>query len=951
MMQTRDAIADIWGQRTPYEGDWPVRVDERTTAEPEKWVQSACVLCSNGCALDIGVKDGKIVGVRGRAVDRVNHGRLGPKGLYGWEANNSSDRLRTPLVRRDGELREATWDEAMDLVARKSKEVMESSTANAIGFYTTGQMFIEEYYTLGVIGKAGIGTPHMDGNTRLCTATAESALRESFGTDGQPGSYTDIDVTDALFAVGHNIASQQTVLWARMLDRLDGANPPKLVVVDPRRTETAKRADVHLALKVGTNVALLNGLLHLILKAGHVNRCFIDEHTKGFEKLEKTVEPWTPGLSSQITGVPENLIREAAEILGTAPRLVSTVLQGVYQSNQATAAALQVNNIHLVRGLIGKPGSTVFQMNGQPTAQNTRECGCNGTLPAMRNWHNPAHIEELARIWNVDKSIIPDWTPPTHAMEIFRFAETGSIKFLWIVCTNPAVSLPESARIRRILAQDNVFVVVQDPYMTETAELADVVLPAAMWGERTGCFTNVDRTVHISHKAVDPPAGARSDFDIFLDYAKRMDFRDKDGAPLIKWCTPEEAFDAWRECSRGRPCDYSGLSYEKLSEGSGIQWPCNDEYPDGRERLYENGVFNTDAQYCETFGYDLVTGAETKPEVYKADDPKGRALIKPADYQPPHEVPDDGFPYMITTGRVVYQFHTRTKTARTPELNAAAPDAFVQMAQEDAEREGFAEGDLVEVATRRGVLQAPLRIGDILPGHVFVPFHYGYWDDPERPRAANELTLTEWDPVSKQPHFKYAAAKVRKANGIAPEKALESVRKVAADARKVVKGLPGKLVGKASRGHIADYLGLIDVCEQGLAVALEEVGNRHQAEADVAVTCKLLASWCRAHSQKLRPHIERYGERSNDEPRELAAGLFKGTRSGGYGLIRDLHDIWLLANEAHIAWFVLHLAARAAHDTELVAAIDEMDPETDRIMNWTQTRIDQAASQALVVPL
>src|SRR5689334_14911152 len=262
LRQTRDSICDVWGERTPFGGErrWPVRVDEYLAEEPERWVQSACVLCSNGCGLDIGVKDGRIVGVRGRAVDAVNHGRLGPKGLHGWVANHSKDRLTHPLIRRNGQLEQASWDEAMDLIVQRSKQICDRYTSGAIGFYTTGQLFIEEYYTLAVLGKAGLGTPHMDGNTRLCTATSAAALQMSFGTDGQPGSYTDLDTTEAILHVGHNIASQQTVLWMRILDRRRGPNPPKLIVIDPRETATAKEADVHLALKVGTNVPVLNGL-------------------------------------------------------------------------------------------------------------------------------------------------------------------------------------------------------------------------------------------------------------------------------------------------------------------------------------------------------------------------------------------------------------------------------------------------------------------------------------------------------------------------------------------------------------------------------------------------------------------------------------------------------------------------------------------------------------------
>lgn len=761
-VRSRDSIKDIWGKRTPYYGEWIERVDEHWEQEPDTWVQSACVLCSTGCGLDIGVKDGRIVGVRGRAVDRVNHGRLGPKGLNGWMANNSPDRLIYPLIRRGDDFEPASWEDAMSLIVEKTREIKEKYTGHAIGFYNSGQLFLEEYYTLSLLGDVGVGTPHMDGNTRLCTATAAMALMESFGTDGAPGSYTDFDTTSTIMLVGHNMANTQTVLWTRILDRLKGPNPPTLIVIDPRQTDTAKQADLHLQPRLGTNLALLNGLLNLIIESGFIDEAFINERTVGYDKLKETVARYDLKRVAQITGITTRKLQQAAEILGSAPTMISTVLQGVYQSNQATAAAVQVNNLHLIRGMIGKPGCTVFQMNGQPTAQNTRECGANGEMVAFRNWNNLSHIEDLAKIWNVKPDDIPHATPPTHAMQIFRYAETGSLRMLWIIATNPAVSLPELKRIRQICDNENLFLIVQDAFMTETAELADVVLPAAIWGEKTGTFTNADRTVHISHKAVEPPGDARPDMDIFVDFATRMGFKDKDGNPLIKWKDYEGAFEAFKEVTRGRPCDYTGLTYEKLSQGSGIQWPCNDNYPGGKERLYEDGVFNTSAAYCEIFGHDLMTGAAIEPQEYFAKDPKGRARIKAAEYVPPSEVPDDDYPLFLTTGRVVYHWHTRTKTGRVPNLNQAAPDAFVEISKQDAKAYDIQTGDKVEIATRRGKVEVEVRVGNILKGHLFIPFHYGYWDGDDRSRAANELTITGYDEVSKQPYFKYSAARIQK---------------------------------------------------------------------------------------------------------------------------------------------------------------------------------------------
>jgi ferredoxin-nitrate reductase len=762
---TRDSISDIWGARAGYYGEdqWPARSDERTSQEPDRWVPSACVLCSTGCGLDIGVKDGRIVGVRGRAADRVNRGRLGPKGLHGWEANHSSDRLTRPLVRRGSHLEPTSWDEAMDLVASRSQDIKSRYGPGALAFYNSGQLCLEEYYTLAVIAEVGVGTSHLDGNTRLCTSTAAIALMESFGTDGAPGTYADLDTADTIFQIGHNMAETQTVLWTRILDRRHGQDPPRLVVADPRRTPTALEADVHLAPRLGTNVALMNGLLHLIIESGRIDRDFVAAHTVGFEALADLVGKWPPDRVAEVTQIPEERLRAAATILGAADRLVSTVLQGVYQSNQASAAAIQVNNLHLIRGMIGKPGATVFQMNGQPTAQNTRECGANGELIAFRNWQNPRHVAEYARVLNVEPAAIPTWTPPTPAMQIFRYVETGSIRFLWIIGTNPAVSLPDLARIRKVLDREGLFLVVSDAFPTETTRYADVVLPAALWGEKTGCVTNADRTVHLAHKAVEPPGDARSDLEILLAYARRMDFHDRDGGPLVTWRDPEGAFEAWRACSKGRPCDYSGMTYAKLSEAAGIQWPCTEDAPHGTRRLYTGGVFNTAADYCEIYGHDLVTGAEISPEQYRANDPRGRAIIKPADYMPPVEEPDSRYPFWLTTGRVVYHWHTRTKTGRVAALQSAAPRSFVEVSARDADRLGIADGSLVRIGSRRGEVEVEARIREILPGHLFMPFHYGDEAESKPGQAGNDLTITDWDPVSKQPHFKFAAVWLAKA--------------------------------------------------------------------------------------------------------------------------------------------------------------------------------------------
>jgi anaerobic selenocysteine-containing dehydrogenase len=527
-----------------------------------------------------------------------------------------------------------------------------------------------------------------------------------------------------------------------VLDRLEGPYPPKLVVVDPRTSETAKRATVHLAPKIGTNVALLNGLQHLLLKNGWVDKEYISKHVVGFEDLHKVVDQYTPEYVEQTTGVPVTQLEKAAEIIGTTTSLLSTALQGVYQSNQATAAACQINNINLLRGLIGKPGSGILQMNGQPTAQNNRETGCDGEYPGFRNFQNPSHMHEIADIWNIEFMKMPHWNQPTHIEDMLKYIAEGSMEMFWISSTNPLVSLPHLHKVRDLLTKPGLFVVTQDIFLTETAAISDVVLPAAQWGEKTGCFTNVDRTMHLSRKAVDPPGEARPDLDIWLDFARRMDFKNKRGEPLIPFTKPEEVFDAWRKMSSGRPLDCSEMTYEKLTGGSGIQWPCTKEHPNGKERLFDDGKFFTDTEYCESFGHDLETGAPYTKSQYQAMDPAGRAILKAAHYKPPFEEPDERYPLRLATGRNVYHFHTRTKTGRSKRLQEAYPEPMIQISATDAKGLGLTEGEMVVVRSRRGCVELPVAVGDIIEGHVFIPFHFGSFDaKDDRARAANELTI------------------------------------------------------------------------------------------------------------------------------------------------------------------------------------------------------------------
>ncbi|KAL2132003.1 hypothetical protein VTI74DRAFT_4309 [Chaetomium olivicolor] len=944
VIRTRDAIEDIWGPRTPYKDEWPTRVDMACDEEPELWVQSACVLCSNGCGLDIGVKGGKVVGVRGRATDRVNKGRLGPKGLTGWKAIHSKDRLTHPMIRKNGRLERVSWDEAMNLIVAKSKELQEHLTNHSIAFYTSGQLFLEEYYALALVGKAGLHTLHMDGNTRLCTATAAASMRESFGSDGQPGSYADIDYTECLFMVGHNTAATQTVLWSRILDRLDGPLPPKLIVVDPRLSETARKATVHLSPRVGTNLALLNGIQHLMFKNGWINEEYVSKHVVGRDDLEKVVADYDPETVEKITGVPAKQLEEAARIIGTSKSLVSTALQGVYQSNQATASACQINNINLLRGMIGKPGCGILQMNGQPTAQNNREAGCDGEFPGFRNHQNPNHMQELAKLWNIDPIQVPHWNVPTHVENLLNYIESGSVRMFWISGTNPLVSLPDLPRVRRLLTQPGLFAVCQDIYMTETAAIADVVLPAAQWGEKTGCFTNADRTVHISHKAVEPPGECKADLDIFLDYARRMGFKDKDGNDLLPWKTPEEVFEAWKKASAGRPCDYSGLSYERLTGGSGIQWPCND-----RTR-----------RYCESYGHDPETGAPYTKAEYESLNPAGRAILKACHYSPPMEESDEEYPLRLSTGRKVHHFHTRTKTGRTA-LQKACPEPEVKVSEKDATAAGIKDGEMVVVRSKRGAVGLKCSIGGIAEGQVFIPFHFGYWDsDDGRARAANELTFDRWDPISKQPMFKSGAVRLEKLPSLTTpgphirEQHSAAVHQASSKSASTTTS-PDDLQTNRER-QLELWLG--ETYET--AVQLLEIYNRLIPsliyDLEVEAGLRVMHRIAEGTRSQLEPYVQKYGEnrqRGVHRAHILREALFPSddSKRTPYEVLETLQGLAVYLAHIQSSLTALFPAAQALWDEGFVEAVSGAQKALGRMESWVKQQVKVRSPQTLLVPV
>jgi anaerobic selenocysteine-containing dehydrogenase len=721
-------------------------------------------LCSNGCGLDIAVKDGKIVGVRGNAGHPVNFGHLGPKGEHAWVANHTQRRGTTPMIRRrkSDPLKPVSWAEAMDFFVERFHDAWRQGHQN-LACYNSGQLTIEEFYTLGKFWRGGLRSANIDGNTRLCTATSATGLMANFGTDGPPASYVDVDRADLLCLYGHNVAEVQTVLWERMLAAKKDRGT-RVIVFDPRKTPTVSQgADLHVALRGGTNVALMNGIIHLLITRGRLNRDFIAQHTVGFDGLEAVVREYTPEHVADICDIPLEKLEIAAEWIGTTPRMVSTVLQGFYQSVEATASSSLVNTVHLLTGAIGKPGAGPLLMAGQPSAMCNRETGAGGSYPAYRNPANEKHMRELCGLWNLDYGTFHPEVPKD-ILTMMEQAERGEIEFMWVIGTNPLVSLPDQNRTERTLKR--LFLVVQDPFIdTETVELADIYFPAAMWGEKKGCVTNADRSVNLLLKAVEPPGEARSDLDIIVEASRRLGFKDQDGAPLLPFDDPEDAFNEWREVSKGRPCDYSGMTYDLILEMGSVRWPCNDQHPRGCERLYQDLKFGTGVDECETWGVDFLTGKTTTRAEYERNDPKGKAFLRPVHWRRHPNPTSNRFPFLLITGRMVYHFHTRTKTARSTVLNSRAPQPYVEIHPDDAARLEITTGDRAEITSPNGRWEGVAMVVDtVRRGEVFVPFHYGHGM-----QAANQHTWYARDAVSQQPHFKSSPVALRRLGFAQPQ--------------------------------------------------------------------------------------------------------------------------------------------------------------------------------------
>ena len=696
---------------------------------PDHWVSTTCGYCSVGCGMFIGVKKGKPVSVRGNPDHPVNEGRLCPKGLAEHYAITAPNRAKWPLYRnkaRKEKFKRLGWDSAVSMLVRRFREIQDRHGPDSIGVISTGQLVTEEFYALGKLVQLGFGTKNFDGNTTLCMASAAAGYKRSFGSDGPPGSYEDLEKADVVFLIGANIADNHPILCYRLEKNLHKT----LIVADPRVTKTAMMADIFLPVKPRSDIALLNGLMHVIIKSGLTDRDYIEKHTQGFAELSKQLEKYTPEYAAQVSGLPVETILKVALLYGKAKAPFIGWTMGVNHSTQGTETVNAICNLALITGNVGKVGASPFSITGQCNAMGTRESGFTSSLPGYRKFEDAGHRAELAALWNIDEAKIPVSRGLAYP-DIIEAVLSKKIKGLWIIATNPLVSFPNQNYLLEVLERLE-FLVVQDGYHPiPTSEAADLILPAGVWGEKEGTYTNSERRVSKVNKAVEPPAEAKSDFDIFLSIAKEMGVSE---SLFPGWTKPEHAFEEWKKVTRGRLCDYSGLSYALIEKAGGVQWPYGSaETRNPRESvpLYADAIFQT---------------------------PDGRAKLWVVENEAPPEIPNKDYPFWLNTGRTVEHWHTRTKTGQIPLLNNLSPEAWVEMNTRDALKLKLKHGDYVRVASQRGAIERiVLRVTEtVAPGQIFIPFHYAEAN-------ANNLTISICDPYSREPNYKQAAVLVEQA--------------------------------------------------------------------------------------------------------------------------------------------------------------------------------------------
>ncbi len=711
--------------------------------------RSTCPYCGVGCGVIITAQGDQITGVRGDPDHPANWGRLCTKGstlhLTASAVVTHQARLLRPLQRfqRGDVARPVSWDAALAHAAQGFANVIRKHGPDAVGFYVSGQLLTEDYYVFNKLAKGLIGTNNIDTNSRLCMSSAVAGYKQTLGADAPPACYDDVNHAQCIFIAGSNTAFAHPILFRRIEDA-KRANPAlKIIYCDPRRTDTAEIADLHLALQPGTDVMLFNGMLHTMLWEGWVDTAYIAAHTSGFEALKTLVREYTPEVVAQTCGISPDALLQAARLFATSPATLSLYCQGLNQSSSGTAKNTALINLHLATGQIGKPGAGPFSLTGQPNAMGGREVGgLSNLLSAHRDLANPVHRAEVAALWGVAE--VPAM-PGKTAVEMFQAAADGEIKALWIACTNPAQSMPDQATVRRALERAELVVLQEAFANTATARFADLLLPASTWGEKEGTVTNSERRISRVRAAVAAPGLARPDWHIATDFAQRLEkeIAAQQEKTLFPYQFPEQIWQEHRASTRGRDLDISGMSYALL-EQSPQQWPLLEGQTQGKTRLYEDGIFPT---------------------------PDGRARFVATPYKGVAEPRESRYPFSLSTGRLRDQWHGMSRTGTLGRLFGHVSEPAIQIHPQDMARQGLQEGELAYVTSKRGTIVVPVQASTELGrNQAFMAMHWGeeflsgQASAGQRLAGVNALTTPAYCPDSKQPEFKHAAIKILKAD-------------------------------------------------------------------------------------------------------------------------------------------------------------------------------------------
>lgn len=713
-----------------------------------EWHKSVCRFCGVGCGIMLGTKNGKAFAIRGDKKNTVNGELLCVKGFYLNKMITANNRLMTPLIKRNGKFERASWDEAMDYVAKKFKEIADQHGPDALAFYGSGQAETEETYVANKLFKGHIGTNNFEGNPRLCMASAVGGYLTSFGGDEPVGSYDDIEKTDMFLLVGSNTAEAHPVLYDRLVQRKKKNPNVKIVIIDPRKTPTNKIADLHLQITPGYDMAIMHAMAKYLIENGHTDEQFIKDtvnfsdgsNSITYDEYKKFLQKFTFEYAAKECGVNAKDIEEAAKLFGGTPRVMSMWTMGVNQRVRGVWMNNLIHNLHLLTGKLGKDGCDSFSLTGQPNAcGGVREGGglCH-LLPGHRVVANQQHRKEIAEIWNVPASNIQP-KPGKHTIAMFGAVASGEIKGLYVLCTNPAQSLPNLNKYRDGL--ENTFMVVAESFHpTETSKMADVVLPAAFWGEKEGVYGCTERRSQHMAKAIEAPGEARWDGDIIVDLAERMGY----GKNFKHFKSPQDVWNEYLKCTKGRDMDLTGAPYSRLKKVRGLRWPVpSTSHPGTTHKFTKNDPL---------FPADKAKGRR----MYFYGKPDGKAVVFARPDKGPEEPTDSEFPVALTTGRILEHWHTITMTGQVPELNRAAPQAYVEINPKDAKKWGVEDKDEVNIVTRRDSLKLPVKVWDRpKEGSIFLPWHW-----PEK--LTNLLTTDAIDQGSKEPEYKVCACRVEK---------------------------------------------------------------------------------------------------------------------------------------------------------------------------------------------